>query len=205
MNTGTDIVSMDVIWSKVLQAYVRCHLRGGAVTLLRGVGRFHRLIPLSPVLWCNTRKRSPHVRESGFRNPRSFTCGIRNPGSIILPVESRIFGFEIWNLTNDWRPESKFHHQRLEFSAWNPESMAWNLESETILDSLTFSGVRASWQEKYFSALQLLASVSPWKLPFSPGQRVFFFRTSTLFLHFYHEVSCQFHATCRSVDCMCSP
>ena len=42
MNAGTDIVSMDVIWSKVLQVYVRCHLRGGAVTLLRGVVRFHR-------------------------------------------------------------------------------------------------------------------------------------------------------------------
>ena len=162
-------------------------------------------ILLSPVLYCNPKNRSPHVRESGFRtprsfargirnprsfargirnprsfargirNPRSFARGIRNPGSIILPLESRIFGFEIWNLTNDRRPESKFHHQRLEFSAWNPESMAWNLESETILDSLTFNGVRASWQEKYFSALQLLASISPWKLPFSPGQRVFFF------------------------------
>ena len=37
-NTRPDIVSMDVIWNKVLQVYVRCHLRGGAVTLLRGVG-----------------------------------------------------------------------------------------------------------------------------------------------------------------------
>ena len=32
-------MSMDVIWSKVvLQAYLRYHLWGGVVTLLRGVG-----------------------------------------------------------------------------------------------------------------------------------------------------------------------
>ena len=37
-NTGPDIMSMDVTWSKVLQAYLRYHLRGGVVTLLRGVG-----------------------------------------------------------------------------------------------------------------------------------------------------------------------
>ena len=37
MNTGTDIVSMDVVWSKVLLVYVRCHLRGGALTLFIGV------------------------------------------------------------------------------------------------------------------------------------------------------------------------
>ena len=41
-NTRTDNVSMDVIWRKVLQVYLRCHWRGGTVTLLRGVGRFHR-------------------------------------------------------------------------------------------------------------------------------------------------------------------
>ena len=31
-------MGMDVIWGKVLQAYLRYHLRGGVVTLLRGVG-----------------------------------------------------------------------------------------------------------------------------------------------------------------------
>ena len=31
MNTGTDIVSIDVIWRKVLQVYVRCHLRGAGL------------------------------------------------------------------------------------------------------------------------------------------------------------------------------
>ena len=30
------------------------------------------------------------------------------------------------------------HQQRLKFSAWDAETMEWNLESETILDSLTF-------------------------------------------------------------------
>ena len=35
--TSSDIMSMDVICSKVLQAYLRYHLRGGVVTLLRGV------------------------------------------------------------------------------------------------------------------------------------------------------------------------
>lgn len=30
-NTGPDIVSMDVIWGKVLQVYVRCHLRGAGL------------------------------------------------------------------------------------------------------------------------------------------------------------------------------
>ena len=69
----------------------------------------------------------------------------------ILPVESRIMDFGIWNLTNDWSPESKSHQQRLEFSAWNLESMAWNLESETILDSLTFKwNTRIMTREIFF-------------------------------------------------------
>ena len=98
--------------------------------------------------------------------------------------------YGIWNLTNDWSPESKSHHQRLEFSAWNPESMKWNLNPTQSWIPLHLSGVRP-WQEKYFSALQLPASVSPWKLTLSPGHRVFVFLISTLFLQLHHEVSCQ--------------
>ena len=71
-----------------------------------------------------------------------------NPDSKkILHVESRIVGFGIQNTpqriqnpTNDWNPESKFHLQRLETSTWKPESMAWNLESKTVLDSLIYTG-----------------------------------------------------------------
>ena len=39
---------------------------------------------------------------------------------------------------NDWNPESKFHWQKLECSAWNLESTVWNPESKTVLDSLTW-------------------------------------------------------------------
>ena len=68
-----------------------------------------------------------------------------NPGKRIripvsgkfLLVESAIFGFgiqnraqEIRNPTKDWNPESNFHLQRLESTAWNPES-------KTVLDSIT--------------------------------------------------------------------
>ena len=58
--------------------------------------------------------------------------------------------FGIWNLTNDRSPESKFHHQRLEFSAWNPETMEWNLESKAILDSLTFEWSTHITREIFF-------------------------------------------------------
>ena len=34
---------MDLIWSKVLQVYVRCPKGSRALTLLRGIGRFRRL------------------------------------------------------------------------------------------------------------------------------------------------------------------
>ena len=44
-------------------------------------------------------------------------------------MESEILDFGIqntaqgiWNSTNNWTPESKFHWQRLEFSTWNLES-----------------------------------------------------------------------------------
>ena len=42
---------MDLIWSKVLQVYVRCPKGSRALTLLRGIGRFRRLCgPLAPVI-----------------------------------------------------------------------------------------------------------------------------------------------------------
>ena len=88
-NTRPDIVSMDVIWSKVLQVYVRCHLRGGAVTLLRDVGRFHgfrcpQSFSVTPgtdrPMQGNPDTGIPVVFlvESGIRG--NFVCGIRNHG-----------------------------------------------------------------------------------------------------------------------------
>ena len=58
---------------------------------------------------------SPHVRESGLRNPRNF-CS-RNPqsekfvlvGSELLGFGIRNPGQGIRNPANDWSPESKFH------------------------------------------------------------------------------------------------
>ena len=69
---------------------------------------------------------SPHVGESRFRNPWNFDCGIQNTGQGIR------------NPTKDWNSESRFHWQRLESSTWNQESTAWNPESNTVLDSLTW-------------------------------------------------------------------
>ena len=62
-------------------------------------------------------------------------------------MRSRILGFGVRNIAqgirnpfNDWtNPESKFHWQRLQSSIWNPESMACNPESKTVLDSLTWT------------------------------------------------------------------
>ena len=66
--------------------------------------------------------RSPHIRESGFRN--------RPESRKFLLVESGILGFGIrntsegiWNPTNDWNPESKFHWQTIR----NPEPGIWYL------------------------------------------------------------------------------
>ena len=67
MNTGTDIVSMDVIWSRVLQVYVRCHLRGGALTLLLGVANEGNL---------DFGIREVFLVESGIWE--NFACGIKN-------------------------------------------------------------------------------------------------------------------------------
>ena len=58
-------------------------------------------------------KISPHIRESGLRNPIDF-CS--------------------------WNPESKLQWQSQESSTWNPKSTAWNPESKTVLYSLTWGG-----------------------------------------------------------------
>ena len=88
--------------------------------------------------------KSPHVRKSGFQNPGKFLARNTEPGKILLVV-SGILGFGIRykaqgirNPTRDWNLKSKFHWQRLESSSWNPESKAYNAESKTILDSLTW-------------------------------------------------------------------
>ena len=62
------------------------------------------------------------VRDSGIQE--NIACGIRNTAQ------------GIWNPTKEWNTESKFYWQRLQSSNWNPESMAWNPECKTVLDSL---------------------------------------------------------------------
>ena len=66
--------------------------------------------------------RSPHIRESGFRN--------RPESRKFLLVQSGILGFGIrntsqgiWNPTKDWNPESKFHWQTIR----NPVPGIWYL------------------------------------------------------------------------------
>ena len=56
------------------------------------------------------------------------------------------------NRYKDLNPESKFHWHRLESSTWNPGSTAWNPESKTVLDSLTWG--RDGSQLTIFSATQ---------------------------------------------------
>ena len=61
-------------------------------------------------------------------------------------VESWILGFGIWDngeriwnpATKDRNSESNFYWQRLESSTFIPESKAWDPESKTALDSLTW-------------------------------------------------------------------
>ena len=62
---------------------------------------------------------------------------ILEPGKFLLG-ESGIHENFAYRIRNPqlWNPESKFSWQRLESSTWDPESMAWNAESKTVLDSL---------------------------------------------------------------------
>ena len=106
----------------------------------------------------------------------------------------------IWNLTNDCGPESNFHHQRLEFSAWNPETMEWNLNPIQSWISLHLSGVRVRITREIFFGTLTAGDITLLVIEY-----LFFSLRSTLFLQLHHEVSGQFDATCRCVDCMCSP
>ena len=79
---------------------------------------------------------SPLVRESEFRNPENFSCGIQE----IFLVESWILGFGIRNTDqgmrnppNDWTPESNPLTKNPESSTWNSEYTAWNPEYRTVL------------------------------------------------------------------------
>ena len=56
-----------------------------------------------------------------------LACRIRNPRLWNTEYTSQ----GICNPTNDWNPESKFLKLRIR------ESMAWNPECQTVLDSLT--------------------------------------------------------------------
>ena len=65
-----------------------------------------------------------------------------------LFVESGILSFgmrnkaqRIRNATKDWNPIQRSTRKKVELGAWNQESTAWNPESKTVLDSLT-------WNEK---------------------------------------------------------
>ena len=91
----------------------------------------------------------PKIQPSPFSflmvHPLYRPCnGIWNLGKN-LHVESGILGFGVQSTdqrirtpTSNWNWESKFHWQRLESSTCNPESVTWNPESQTIVDSLTW-------------------------------------------------------------------
>ena len=82
--------------------------------------------------------------ESWIRG--NFAYGIRNSGLWNPEYSSRFR-----NHTNDWNPESKFHWQRLESSNCTPDSTAWNPESQTVLDILTWGRLQQClmfWGEK---------------------------------------------------------
>ena len=96
--------------------------------------------PCSPEINSQTARRPkraifpPLVRESGLRNPASFGCGILNPG-----LRNPEYSSRIPESNNDRGLESSLHWQRIQNPApGNPESTAWNPESKTVLDSLTW-------------------------------------------------------------------
>ena len=97
---------------------------------------------LKNVLLCNNSFLGLQIASAYFA-PRK---GIQIPDSgRLLLVESGILGFAIRNTSQEFRnpikdrnPESKFLWQRLKFSVLNLEPTAWNPESKTVLDSLTW-------------------------------------------------------------------
>ena len=76
---------------------------------------------------------SPHVKESGFRNPGNF-CNW-NPESWALESGIQVYESRIPITIRIRNPSST--EKDLESSNWNPESTAWNPESKSVLDSLT--------------------------------------------------------------------
>ena len=78
---------------------------------------------------------SPHVRESGMRNPANFLLlesGIqRLESGIHNGLESGIQKVGIRN-PKGWNPESR---------SWDPESRGWDPESTTFVDSLTWGEI----------------------------------------------------------------
>ena len=137
---------------KILKKYVKRHLAPENLIYMFTASLLPLAIPYVLELnKCNNRNRtfSPSVREFWFRNPGNFCFWNPELGKILL-VECGIleFGIQntapgIWNPTNEWNPESKFHWQRLESTVWNPES-------KTVLDSLTW-GKPLLEHKKYFN------------------------------------------------------
>ena len=78
--------------------------------------------------------------ESGFRNPRNF-CLWNTEFGKIFPVEWGILDQEPWALESGIQLKEsgiKVSLKKTWSSTWNPESTAWNQESKTVLDSLTW-------------------------------------------------------------------
>ena len=80
--------------------------------LVLNISWYQNTEPLCPPkIFFSLGRYSPHVRESR----------IPEYGKILF-MESGTLGCGIWNLTNDWNPESKFYWQIQESSFLNPES-----------------------------------------------------------------------------------
>ena len=71
-----------------------------------------------------------------------FHLNVRSSKHGILGFGVRSTAQRIQNVTSNWNWESQFHWQRLESSTRNPESVTWNLESQTIVDSLTWGDLQ---------------------------------------------------------------
>ena len=90
--------------------------------LIMPIALVNLLVSITPCQW--------RIPESG-----KFLLADTGIGENLL-AESGILGFRIrntaqgvWNPTNDWYPQSKFHWKKLKSSSWNLESGIWNLES----------------------------------------------------------------------------
>ena len=120
---------------------------------------------------------SPQVRESIFRNPGNF-CLLNPEFGKILLVESVLRENFVRGIQNSitfcsWNPGSlalesgiqleipltiRFNNPSSTDKDWNPESMAWNPESKTALDSV-------AWGDSLYNVGELLGSLLPNKLP----------------------------------------